>query len=281
MMKLMKALAFVLCIAMAVPALATGVAEPTAKPAHMDMTYEEKLAAYSVEYISGRDFFYYEQEDMYVVMFAFLNENEEKIASPCTVDVRLVNSQGKEVYKATKHLDMEENFSTWTWSSALYQNKNGTYGSIYISPEEIKLSKSAEGKMFIKVYLDGWWTFAESEIAIDELPKEKAKVNLPSFPQTIFTAGTRAVRITKVTYELDDYGDFVFKVTGEMYAGSTQTAQSCRIGWRLKDSEGYILDSGTWYTDDLFKGDKFKDKEFTIYGDYEPGEYTLQLIDVK
>ena len=253
-------------------------------PANTGLTAKEEAAANSVEWISDRDFFYYKKEDAYVVRFCFKDSNEQRIASPCTVEVRLVNSAGEEVYSTKKQLDLDNDFSTWTWSNEKYADKNGIYGSIYIRPEEIKKSTSENGTMYIRVYLDGWWDFAEKEISIDELPVIPTTLSHAKLPIGVMNGRgdltdesdiTCAINITNITYEVESGWVEVY-LTGEVIAAPFNSTKKCMIAWRLKDSEGYVVDSGAFYTDELGYGEKFKNLSFTIYN-VEPGAYTLQF----
>ena len=51
------------------------------------------------------------------------------------------------------------------------------------------------------------------------------------------------------------------------------------IDYKLYDSEGYSIDSGSVFLDSLREGEKFKDSSIVIY-DITPGEtYELQLME--
>ena len=62
--------------------------------------------------------------------------------------------------------DMTNDFSTWTWSSTLYSNKNGIYGSIHIKPGDIKISDSSEGKTG-KIYSQNGATIIDGRSSTD------------------------------------------------------------------------------------------------------------------
>ena len=122
------------------------------------------------------------------------------------------------------------------------------------------------------------------DIEIDELPMIESSIKLPSLPQTIRYRSNSAVKITNIRYQLekhnyDDQLTLKIFITGEMTLGSSNTAKTSLIGWRLIDDEGYIIDSGNWYTDDLTIGEKFRDKEFSIFN-VNPGVYSLELRNV-
>lgn len=54
----------------------------------------------------------------------------------------------------------------------------------------------------------------------------------------------------------------------------------CLIDYKLIDSEGYIVDSGSFISNEYSTGDKFKNWEEKIY-EVKPGNYTLELYDSK
>ena len=247
--------------------------------ANTELTREEMIAANEVYYISDRQFFYYERDNQYIVMFSFKDENKTKrIACPCTVEFRLENSEGEVVYSATEHLTVDD-FLTWTWSDPDYSHKNGLYGTIRIDPDEIAAKTfSSSGTMYISVYLDGWFNFSERAIEIDELPMLESTLELPSTPFRLTYngyEGRRVLEIQNLDYTYRN-GIYSLYITGEVLAGVPGKAEQYYLKWRMLDMEGYVVDSGSFLTDELFAGDKFKDKEFRIYNRPE-GNYSFQL----
>ena len=56
-------------------------------------------------------------------------------------------------------------------------------------------------------------------------------------------------------------------------------SDSCWIGWKLYDEEGYVVKSGTAFTQDVCEGEGFKRYEETIWS-LEKGTYRLELTSV-
>lgn len=56
-------------------------------------------------------------------------------------------------------------------------------------------------------------------------------------------------------------------------------SRSVKIGWKLYDEEGYVVDSGTAYTSSLAEGDKFKNQPDYLYDIKEPGKYVLEIMN--
>ena len=92
-------------------------------------------------------------------------------------------------------------------------------------------------------------------------------------------------KVTSVRYEVRDvYSGGKVQVTvywsGEQtynYQGDSGSSE-CWIKYKLYDSQGYVVISGTDESADIQKGEKFKDEYFVI-SDLDPNEsYTLELI---
>lgn len=98
--------------------------------------------------------------------------------------------------------------------------------------------------------------------------------------------GGSACRVTDLRFEAkylsysDSYSVSIY-FTGEKVfdtRGNHQSA-SCKIGWKLYDSDGYVVKGGTCRSSSVIVGEKFKDAEAYI-SDLEPDAYTLVLLDV-
>lgn len=56
-------------------------------------------------------------------------------------------------------------------------------------------------------------------------------------------------------------------------------SREVKVGWRLLDSEGYVVKDGVAYSTSVKAGEKFKNCTASIYS-LEPGEYTLEILNV-
>ena len=86
----------------------------------------------------------------------------------------------------------------------------------------------------------------------------------------------------EIRYEIEDE-DLILYYSGEKTYDQkgNNYSQSCKVGWKLFDSEGYVVTSGTFYTPNIAVGEKFRDKTEKAYGCIKPGEtYTLKISDV-
>lgn len=246
------------------------------------------VSADNVEYISDRQFFYHNGDEMYYIRFALKDKNKNKVISPCTVTARLINSSGDTVYSITNEKLETDDFWTWTFDNKEYSSYNGYYATIPITGEKILSSSDAKGTMYITVTLDDGSAFSEKAISVDDLPTIPTTLAHAKLPIGVMNGKgsltkesdiTCAVNITDLTYKLsDDYGWIDVYLSGEVIAAPFGSTTKCRIAWRLKDSDGYVIDSGTVYTDALGYGEKFKDLNFKIF-DVEPGTYFLEFLD--
>ena len=117
-----------------------------------------------VEWISNRDFLYYEDEDTYVLLFELADENETPMKSSGTVDMRIVNTDGVTVYNKSKHFT-ESSFENWI--------RGGTdeymLATIYIDPDEITKGSTEYGNIYFTVYGDNYY-FDEYSLYVTDLP---------------------------------------------------------------------------------------------------------------
>lgn len=113
-------------------------------------------------------------------------------------------------------------------------------------------------------------------------------VELPSVPLTIsryFSSGTKyyAVSVTSITYTFSTRYDGSITLTlifeGEKtydYDGSG-ISRSMTFGYKIYDSENYVIESTSFYTPSLKVGEKFRDVEDKVYG-LTPGSYRVVII---
>ena len=92
-------------------------------------------------------------------------------------------------------------------------------------------------------------------------------------------------RIDKVEFEKHYYSyDNSYRVTlcliGEKtYDYKPTTSSDCKVGYKLYDANGYVVKSGTFYSDSVTVGEKFKGSTI-IASDLSPGKYRLELLNV-
>lgn len=234
-----------------------------------------------VEYISDR--YVWDYDGYYTFAFSFKDASYTRISSPAYVDIRIVNDNGETVYD-NSHYISEYSFGQWT-----YRGETMLLASIRIYDEYITPGSSDKGTLYYQIYdqHDGYFfTFSEYSLDISDLPLKETTLELPELPQTIHYFNyddsiRNSYRITAASYQVDGTRITV-KLSGEKIYDVNGSGQSdaCRIGWKLYDSEGYVVDSGTCYSSSVAMGEKFRNAEIHLYDLEIGGDYRLVLTNV-
>lgn len=114
-------------------------------------------------------------------------------------------------------------------------------------------------------------------------------VKLPKTPVTLFYDGwghTVTYKVTEIRYEMYSVGSEGVSI--RIYWSGQKTndtdgknySSSCCLGYKVYDSEGYIIESGTDYSVDVKVGEKFRDAYFSIYNLDPNGTYTIEILSV-
>jgi len=147
-----------------------------------------------------------EDLSLYRFFFVFLNSDQERISSNATINIRIVNNEGIEVYKKA-HKITNNDFGNWTWE----RNNPRTefYGTVEIPFDQITPGNASYGTMYFQVNVEGNVNFNEHErsINITELPVA-FDLQLPNTPLEVSILSTLIVgrvwwkvNITEISYE--------------------------------------------------------------------------------
>lgn len=79
--------------------------------------------------------------------------------------------------------------------------------------------------------------------------------------------------VNNSTVDISFTGEKTYDIEG---AGQSR---SIKVGWKLYDAEGYVVESGTASSTSIKMGEKFKNCEDRIYS-LDPGEYELEIMNV-
>ena len=118
----------------------------------------------TAEWISEREFFYYEDENAYVLVFQLSNEAEEPIECTGTVELKIVNFENIVLYEQKYDFDKSD-FYTWTFEGGAEK----LLATIFIYPWEIDGGSSSEGTIYFTVYGEDFY-FDECTLNIFDLP---------------------------------------------------------------------------------------------------------------
>lgn len=150
-------------------------------------------------------------------------------------------------------------------------------GHFYIDYDEIKRGSSSKGIIHlnfnenIKSY--GSFTVDVRNLPIKDfsmIPKQLPKeVSYYSYPNN------DVVRINEFTFSYDpQFSKLVFTIKGEKLKSYSNYFS---LRYKIYDTDGYLVKSGSIYLDNLSLGDMFK-KEETVY-DLTDASYTIDFYD--
>lgn len=221
----------------------------------------------------------------YSLFFGLLDEDGDPADAELDVDIRIVNDKNEEVYTAERTVSADD-FGYYTRASDGEEDTR-YLANIRIPAKDIAEGKSSSGTVYFTVYQNGIMWFEESNCpALYCLPTKDIQINFDEFPQNLnvmdYMGGVASVlQIQGAEYELDKNSltpILRITVSGEKLSGSGGWTYDA-FDYKLLDSEGYVVESGTIYLGSLSAGDKFRDESVVIY-DIDPGEtYTFRLSE--
>jgi len=225
-----------------------------------------------------------EDLSLYRFFFVFLNSDQERISSNATINIRIVNNEGIEVYKKA-HTITNNDFGNWTWE----RNNPRTefYGTVEIPFDQITPGNASYGTMYFQVNVEGNVNFNEHErsINITELPVA-FDLQLPNTPLEVSILSTLIVgrvwwkvNITEISYEYNAARQrlTVYFEGQKTYDKDKSEATTIRISVRLIDSDGFVVESKAFYTPSIMVGEGFRNETIIFY-DLPPGDYIIEII---
>lgn len=238
-------------------------------------------------YMGNRDVQYTEAKKSHQVFWSFSEAQDGVyISADATITIKIVNENGETVYDKETHVD-ESYYTTYTnpyWDTPRY------LGCINIAQSDIKKGTISKGVLYISSKLDSgaWWD--PYEVSITDLPLMDFNMTLPALPTTIknYTYNgslERKIEVQNIdyTYEANSNGTVTLKlnIKAKMLYNNKGNSHSdnSEIGYKIKDSEGFVVDSGTMYLDPVSVGDMIKEEK-TVFNLKLGEAYTLELIDV-
>lgn len=235
----------------------------------------------SVDTLNNWSFQYNEETNDYSVFFELRDKSGNSISADIDADIRIVNDEGEEVFNSTSSVT-EDDFGYYTSMA-----KGELYlANIRIPATEIAPGKSSNGTVYLTIYKEGVGAFDEVNCDASYcLPIKDIELVSGPFPVEVDVRGfdgsvMSTIQIEDVSYEFDGNYSSTLTVTIE----GTKTYGNGNfgfdmIGYKLYDSEEFMVDSGSVYLDPLNQGDKFKDDSI-IFFDLTPGEtYILKFVE--
>lgn len=235
--------------------------------------------------LNNWSFQYNEGTNDYSVFFELRDEDGNPMSADVDVDIRIVNNKDEEIFNGTKTVS-SDNFGYYT---------NEIQGERYLANVKIPASEiipgmDSSGKVYLTIYKENVVAFDEVtcdalyclpvrdiQLESESLPTE---INVKDFDGTI----TSKIQIEDINYVVEK--SYTPKLTVTIAGTKTYSNENIYfrsnydvISYKLFDSGGFVVDSGSVYLDSLSQGDKFKDESLVFY-DLIPGEmYTLEFFE--
>lgn len=239
------------------------------------------LAVANIETLSSWSFQYNAGTNDYSLFFALLNKANEYTSADVNVDIRIVNDDGAEVYKAT-HFVERDDFGYYTSQTAGDQY----LANVRIPTSQITAGTNVNGKVYLTVYKGDSLRFNEvnctalyclpimdTQLVAEDLPKE---ISVKDYYGKIESK----IKVEEVTYIHYKNYTSTLKISfaGTKTYGKSNSSYDT-IFYKVYDSKGYVVDSGKVYLSNLVEGDKFKDDSIIVYN-VVPGEtYTINFSE--
>ena len=227
---------------------------------------------------------YEEENSWHQVFFSFsVTEDGELIRQEAIIHLSITNDDGVQVYKGD-HNVTDKDYSMWT------STFRGTQllGCIYIKDSEITQGTKSSGVLTISAELKDGSYWAEDRLQISDLPVLPLQITIPQAPLTLkeydYNGKTaRKMEINDISYEVSDWGTLTVIFTVKMLENKNgkNSSDYCYFGYKLKNSAGVIIDSGTCIAGPLLVGEAIKEEEY-MGSELDRGEsYTLEFYDYK
>lgn len=129
-----------------------------------------ELFPQNVKWISEWDFFYYDDDEEYVLVFQLSDEDEIPMSASGQVDIKIVNDDGITVYNKTRSFT-EEDFYIWTEDDST----EWYLATISIKPDDIMQGTCFEGTVYFTVYGDDF-AFEETTLYVSDLPVDAFEI---------------------------------------------------------------------------------------------------------
>lgn len=232
--------------------------------------------------IGNRRVEYYPAEKQFILRFSLSHDNasENYISASGTAHVIITDKSEYVIYDRILQFD-ESDFRGWnnqSWDGSRYMC------GLTIPISDIEGSSSSTGVLSLDVSLEDGSTFPNFNMEINNLPSLSVNINLPSVPyDTVDKYNSSAIfTISNITYEstmsYDGTANVEFTVTSTLTSNGESGDEYANITYKLLNSSGVVVDSGTFYGNEVSVGETSIDT-FSIYNLQPRDTYTLKLIN--
>ena len=262
----------------------SSMAESSILESSVEESSEDSYYVQEVTYISNRSVQYTEAQDMYNVMFSFLDQNNEPMKTSGTAKISIKDNKDNILYEKSIDFD-ESDFTEWTNQV----RDDSTLGCwLNIPKNDVKGGASYRGKMTLEVTGTDMH-FDPFDMDMSNLPEKQVEIKLPETPVThtdrSYSRVISYVTIHSLTYKqtyLSSDGEasveFEALISLDDKTGEDNISSSAEVGYKVYDEDDIVVTSGDIYTNNLAIGEKSK-KTFTV-NHLDPMKiYTLKLFD--
>lgn len=225
----------------------------------ISMTSKEIQDSENISSMSHSVAEYSEELSIYITL---KDKDKYALQVPTYVAVKIVDEHGNIVYDKTVV-------------------KKASQDEVVIDYKELTLGSTNVGTLYYTVYND-CVTFSEMSKELTKLPWT-VDVELPVLPAIVWYHDISSCKITDISYRVTGLGKIYFYFTGEKIYDKKgdNYSSSCYIGWKLYDSDGYVVEDSTSITNSLKVGEKFKnDEDYTFYTVEKGKSYRLEIINI-
>lgn len=208
----------------------------------------------------------YEYSSEAQISINFKDKSGYYVEAPAFVEVTIIDKVGNVVYQKVLLKEASKNAVTVPYS-------------------EIINSQTSTGTLSFRVYNEGYFSFDTISKSVEKIPYT-VDIELPELPQIINYSGYSGIycscKITEISYKVSN-DDVTFYFSGEKLYDKegNNYSRACEVGWKLYDSDGYVLKSGTMFSEKLTVGEKFKNESVTAYDCIEEGKtYRFVILNV-
>lgn len=235
------------------------------------------------EKLTVRDILYLNKEEYYEWYLGVENEAGELTNANVEITAEILNNNVS-VYKKVFNVSVDD-FVLGTRTNGDVELR----AKIVINKSEITAGINATGtfKFTFKGENGSNLTSSTKNVSlVSGLPQVQATVILPSTPRSFYYRAfgmSQLFKLTDITYEAKGTDLYLyFSGTKEHDSEGSSTSRVGQMGYKLYDSNGYVVASGNVYITALSTGDSFKNECEIIWGKITPGEtYTLEILSVE
>ena len=218
---------------------------------------------------------------MYSGGFYYTEDGEKGVSQEADIHLEIINDGGESVYKKTTHVT-EEDYSMWTYN---FTNEDVLLGHLFIPTSDIDKGNEKTGQLKLSASLPSGSAFEPVELYVYDLPLEDLSITTPEYPITVnnydyYGNIKTTAEISKITYEYDYSATMEIVITMTFNKDGDSEDDYFDVPYKIKDSDGVIVDSGTVLCGPLSVGDTIKEQ--TYLGNVELGEtYSIEFLDAK